>query len=424
MNSGRILTLGFGLFLVGIPSQALVPEAGVPGGVEPWVRVRVGEWKNTFEIRGYDLVFQALSTRAPAFVGSKSKTRPHRFTANRSTEWKMDCPGSGRVRLTLASDPSIRYEAQSPVRVESPSGFVRIEDRPFRSQVFFYAIKGGGCEAVNKLPIEKYLEGLVNSEFNSRWNRDAIDAQVVAARTYAYHELMEAKKRPAEHFDLESTTKDQVYEGAQKEDFLAAQSVSRTRGQILTTRSSVKPMKAYYHSTCGGETALPEEVWGKAEPGFERKVACPYCKTSPAFSWEGVFSKKTLIERVLAGLKFPKFPFPTIGKSEMEFTLTAFAKKGGRRIQEVLLSWNGGLHELKSRIPAQKFRLWVGPVELKSTNFEIFSLNGDSVVFRGRGYGHGVGMCQWGAKEMGSEGFNARKILSHYYPDAVVRRTW
>src|SRR6185312_11126927 len=101
--------------------------------------------------------------------------------------------------------------------------------------------------------------------------------------------ILEAKKQKLRIFDVDASVKDQVYQGSLKEDFHSSQAVKKTRGMILTVGSdnAPLPLQAFYHSTCGGQTELPEHVWSRPlYPGFHRQITCPFCRESPAYSWK------------------------------------------------------------------------------------------------------------------------------------------
>ena len=185
--------------------------------------------------------------------------------------------GSGRRRDDARSRGACRD--QESCRYSSVKG------KPYREELRVYTA-GSLCEVVNVVDLEKYLEGLVNAEFNSRWSEEAIGAQVVAARTYAVFQMRQAQAQAednsdAQHYDVDATTHDQVYDGSMKEDPRATRIVEKTRGLLLTVKTArgVEPLKAYYHSTCGGMTDCRIRVWGTSEFGISTRdlpVLCAF----------------------------------------------------------------------------------------------------------------------------------------------------
>ena len=277
---------------------------------------------------------------------------------------------------------------------------------------------GSLCEVINELDLEKYLEGLVNAEFSSKWSDEATGAQVVAARTYALYQMRQARQLKR-HFDLDATVRDQVYDGSMKEDFRASQAVTRTRGLVLTVGSNQAPtpIKAFYHSTCGGATELPENVWGArhvdSSHGSLRllhELAADRLDTRSARARSG--------RRVSAcGARDygPQPGWPSdwldVVKQGKLVDLRAQARPEDGRVTRITTVWAhaGLVRELP--LTGARFRDWVGPGRFRSTAFNVQphrGLGGSKWVFQGRGNGHGVGMCQWGAKVMGERGSKCR----------------
>jgi stage II sporulation protein D len=295
----------------------------------------------------------------------------------------------------------------------SPVGSLFWSSRLIREELSVQPGKQG-CLVVNALDLEKYLDGVVNGEFSARWNAEAVSAQVIAARTYALYQMREARAKRA-LYDVDSTTRDQVYLGTAGEEARASQLVQKTRGWVLVAGAgaSVAPIKAFYHSTCGGITESPESVWGKSQPGVSGAVLCQFCGTSPRLVWELSMSRAQVDEALMplglgpvsvieVALRFPS------GRARR--VRLGFEKERGKRVFKDL--------------PASQLRMLLGPERFQSTAFEVERTASSDWIFRGRGYGHGVGMCQWGAKEMGAAGYSAREILSRYYPQARLERAW
>jgi stage II sporulation protein D len=435
----------------------------------PKIRVRVLDGAKEVRLRGFDLKFRAIGNSLapatdeappPVSWGGKGTglaglrlqqssalglaRRALAAQADRASEWKLTCPNGGVVHAEKKGDAGSAAKSiyfPGPVSVESPSGFLTLQGKPFRQVAVVHPIReksGWECEVVNHIDIEDYLDGLVNMEFSAKWSREAIDAQVVAARTYAYHQMkLVAQKKPGAHFDLDSDIKDQVYDGSQREDYRSRRSANRTRGMILKAKSGDSwPIKAYYHSTCGGRTELPEIVWGSKASGFRTRVDCPYCKTSPSFVWDVPLSGSDVATFFLRGAR-------TLGPSERDavrnwpvswerdlpqsrlLELYVSEQNASGRAERVVSKWKnreGRAFELA--MPGTLFRQWIGASRLKSTVFQVYAAGGESWVLRGRGFGHGVGLCQWGAKVQGEMGKTSRQILRFYYPNAVLARAW
>jgi SpoIID/LytB domain protein len=430
------------LLLLTVPrahAAHIPPRVDVDPGAHPErIRVRVAEGLEQVLVRGMDLrIYQSSTvgrTHNPALAGEKLA-----LATDRRTEWELRCD-AGRVRA-LARDGR-RLDLAEPATFESPTGFLQLQDRPFREAIHVYssarANGDGTCDVINELDVEKYLEGLVNREFNSSWSREAIAAQVIAARTYAYYQIRQADLSGA-RFDLDGSVKDQVYDGSDREDYRASREVQRTRGIILTPDregDDPRPLKAFYHSTCGGHTALPQRVWGARIAGFKHSVSCPYCASSPRLNWEIDLTPRDLSEAILKGARtdrdaarWPAGVREAVrGGALLDLRTRGVSPEDGR-VREVVTSWSAGAGRgaVELVLPATRLRDWVGSTLLRSTAFEATPHRVGLERrwrFAGRGYGHGVGMCQWGAKVMAEQGQDYSAILSHYYPDAYIRKLW
>jgi stage II sporulation protein D len=279
------------------------------------------------------------------------------------------------------------------IRASAPV-FVSINGKSYRGVVEI-SQQGKGLLVVNELPLEDYLVGLINCEISSQWPMEAIKAQAVIARSYA---IFQKESRKNSLYHLESTVLDQVYDGSDIEDSRASRGVKETAGEVLTYSGAV--IQSFYHSNCGGHTEKAENVWGYALP-YLTGVSCRYCQTSNPSRWEQRIPLKKL-ESQLKG--------NGVNISGLRDVKPGSRNRSGR-LDGVVLVTSGG----KVALSAVQLRKAAGYSTVKSTNFEV-RLSGDDVLFTGTGYGHGVGLCQWGAKQRAADGFDYREILSYYYP--------
>ncbi len=363
----------------------------------PTVRVMV-EREKGIRVEGFDIVISEASADRTILRNSTRASIP------------MKCSlGSGIQIFNQAKQnqkPEI-VRAKGPIKVESLGGFLRIDGKQFRDALYIYSFNGD-CVVVNHLDIEKYVAGLLHSEMNASWNLETLKAQAVAARTYAIYQMKEAGstqfKNARPPFDLDSSVKDQVYEGANQERYKAIQAVNDTKGMILTYDN--EPIKAFYHSTCGGKTERAEKVWGKKIP-YISSVTCGFCNSSPRYKWSFEISAAELSAK-LQKRKLIEGEIQSFGDVK---------KNSIGRIDQINVHTNKGDY----KISGVKLRDSLGATNLMSTDFKIASTNG-TVVFAGHGSGHGVGMCQWGAKSMGEKGKSFKEILGHYYPKANLTK--
>lgn len=258
-----------------------------------------------------------------------------------------------------------------------------------------------GLLVVNELPLEEYLVGLINCEISSAWPLEAIKAQAVVARTFA---LYQKEARRGARYHLESTVLDQVYDGCAVEDERAALGVRETAGEALTFNGGVA--LTFFHSNCGGHTEAAEQVWSTSLP-YMGGVPCRYCLDAPTASWEVTLS----LTKIEALLKAGGMAISGLRGIEPG------PRNDSGRLITVRLATAGETRE----IPATAFRKALGYTVIRSTSFEV-SVSGDSARFTGRGYGHGVGLCQWGARNRAADGFSYREILAYYYPGTSLRK--
>jgi stage II sporulation protein D len=283
----------------------------------------------------------------------------------------------------------------------SASSAVYVNNKPYRGLAEL-VVADKGILVVNQLPLEEYLVGLINCEISSAWPIEAVKAQAIIARTYALNRKI---SRIASPYHLESSVIDQVYEGCLIEDSRARRAVSETEGEVLTFGGAV--IQAFYHSSCGGRTEASENVWGTSLP-YLKGVDCQYCLTSPsATTWEYRLSLKEIEERLRSsGHKV----------SGLYDVRAGVLNSRGRLKQVALLASRGG-----GMISGEQFRKAVGYGVIKSTRFTLKNVKNE-ISFSGSGNGHGVGLCQWGAKQRALDGFVSREILSYYYPGTELKK--
>jgi stage II sporulation protein D len=283
----------------------------------------------------------------------------------------------------------------------SASSAVYVNNKPYRGLAEL-SIADKGILVVNQLPLEEYLVGLINCEISSAWPMDAVKAQAIIARTYAVNKKT---ARLTSQYHLESSVIDQVYEGCLIEDSRARRAVFETEGEVLTFGGAI--IQAFYHSSCGGRTEASENVWGSPSP-YLKGVDCQYCLTSPtATTWECKLSIEELEERLrTAGHKvsglFDVKPGPVNSRGRLKY-LALQASKGS------------------CTISGEQFRKAVGYGVVKSTRFTMKKVKNE-ISFSGSGNGHGVGLCQWGAKQRALDGFGYGEILSYYYPGTELKK--
>jgi stage II sporulation protein D (peptidoglycan lytic transglycosylase) len=305
-------------------------------------------------------------------------------------------PGREKKRLTFGAASA----GGRPVRVRSAGEFVRVNGRAYRGWVEIRH-PGDGLLVVNDLDIEDYLRGVVASEIPHDWQYEALKAQAVAARTYALYQKRTAGGRAYHMF---ATVASQVYIGLSGENPRADRAVQETRGLVIVYRGEIIP--AFYHASCGGHTENAYELWGIDAP-YLGGVDCECQEISQYGLWERRVGKMQLV----AALRRMGYPVSEV----LGMDIKGITPAG--RVRDVVIRTSKG----KRFIPAESLRAALGNTLIPSVFFEL-ALEGDEAVFSGRGMGHGVGLCQWGAEEMAEKGHDFEAILAHYYPGTKLVR--
>lgn len=319
-------------------------------------------------------------------------------------DWKRVLKGV-RAAAFVLSGRGLRLDGSDvsapQFMVSSPEGRLLVDGRELRSAAMLVATDKG-LSVINVMDMEDYLVGVVNGEIDSGWPSEAVMAQVVAARTYALYRTEAGK----ELFDLRSDVLDQVYAGLRSEDHRASEAVRRTRGQVLYADGALVP--AFFHSSCGGVTADVGEVWGIPHPSLQ-SVLCGDCGSAPKGRWE-VSLTVAEIRRALGAL------YPG---GDQALTLAVARRSRDGRVAVLTGTTASGSFS----VDTEDFRREIGYGRLLSTRFSVRA-EANSVVFQGSGYGHGVGLCQWGAKGAADRGLTYREILSRYYPGAEIGKAY
>lgn len=286
-------------------------------------------------------------------------------------------------------------------------------------------------DVIAKMGVEAYLPGVIAKELYQSWPLATFQAQAVCARSYALHERARAR-RLGRAFDVEATTQDQAFIG-ETDLPVAHDAVTSTRGQVLTWQGQV--LRAYYSSTSGGRAASAADVWPTG-PGYEFNLAAPlqaapreYAdEKSPAYRWERELGRERLSLRMRRWGEENGNPIKQIG--QVSAIATSQVNSVGRPSRYVVRDDRGrefGLAAEELRIACN----WPVPGVPDVTAQErvrsgdlAAKIEGDKVLISGRGFGHGVGMCQYSAAEFARRGWGYRQIALHFYPGAQLERIY
>jgi stage II sporulation protein D len=341
------------------------------------IRVAIVESTRTAELRGSDIVVTALGCERCE-----------------SPAWRTDV-----VRASVAgAGVEIDGQRAAVFRLQS--------DRPIRFNGREYVAmldltrNGSGLAVVNELPLEDYLAGVLRAEAGERWPVEALRAQAIVARTYAaYHRMIGAGKA----YHIVASTAHQQYVGRVTPPSPIWDAVRETAGQVLLWEGELFP--AFYHTESGGYTEDPRTVFATPNMPALRPVVCPFSAGSPHFYWTLDVKLTDLADALRRnGIDVGAVTAVEVAERTPSLRATFVTARGTR----------GAV-----RIRGNDFRRILGYDTLKSTLFAV-AVEGGTAHFAGRGYGHGVGLCQWGARGMAEQGYTAQKILEFYYPGATL----
>ena len=250
---------------------------------------------------------------------------------------------------------------------------------------------------INHVDMDQYLVSVVGHEMNNSWPLEALKAQTVVARSYVLTKINQAL---GSDYDVDTTVNHQVYGGIPLQKDNLERAVKATRSKVVVYRSGLA--KVFFHSSCGGRLEASNEVWKETLPYLQTKRS-KFCKKTPPYSWKYKIPLK----------QFEKV-FSISGLKKLHVTKRTISK----RTKEILAVTGTG----KILIHPAKFRQKFGERNIKSYLFDI-RLNGKQILVAGRGYGHGVGLCQWGSRVMAEQyKMNHRRILKHFFPNTALSR--
>ncbi len=336
--------------------------------------------------------------------------------------WRIEHDGR-RVRA-VRPDGVPTVWADGAIRVQPvESALLSLDGSPYRGELTFAGSDSGLAE-INALSIEDYLPGVVPLEMGDRPPGDsaAVQAQAVTARSYAYIHLT-----PARAFDVTAGVLDQLYGGVAAETAIGSQAVESTRWLVITFGGRV--VNAPYHSACGGSTAAASEIWRTSDEPYLRAVSdrIPgtdrfYCDGAPRFTWTRTFDAATLnaaIAQYLAA--YVNVPGKKPGVVEA-VSIASHTPSG--RVGTLTVTTDRGNFVLRANDIRFVLRK-PGSEILESTYFSVATAPAPDgslarLTLHGMGYGHGVGMCQWGAIGRARAGQDFRAILQAYYPGTAV----
>lgn len=286
------------------------------------------------------------------------------------------------------------------IEAEDPESIV-IDGRKYRGNIQFIKKDNARMLVINHIGLEDYVKGILYHEVSHYWPQEALKAQAVVCRTYAVYQKSQNASRD---YDVTNDTYSQVYGGKSSERYRTNKAVDETAGQVLIYMDKIFP--AYFHATCAGHTEDARLLWDINVLPL-KGVPCSYCKKSVHFSWVNELALTQIKEAMLKS-----------GNKECGdiLSISVNDRDVSGRIKDLTIKTPQG----NLKFSAKDFRGMLGANIIKSTNFSV-RIEGKNAIFEGLGWGHGVGMCQWGAYFMAKEGYIYKQILQYYYPGSEIK---
>lgn len=322
-------------------------------------------------------------------------------------KWKHYALIIGIVALVLIATGGCSWfgsPQKKPAPAPSPAPVKNIQGNEPEILVFMHE-----TGEKKKMKMEDYIAGVVAGEMKPEWPVEALAAQAILARTFTL-EAIETKGGVPERGTQASTDikEFQAYSASSINDNVR-KAVQMTRGMVATFQG--KPIKAWFHASAGGITATAKEGlnYKDAEPAYIQSVqSSDDLAPADVKNWSASFTKTEVLT--------------AIAKAGTESATTldniSIGQKGpsGRTLSFTV---NNGI-----TVPGPELRVALDSTKLKSLLLDKVEVSGDKVVFSGKGYGHGVGMSQWGANKMATEGKKPEEIVSYYFKGITIEKRW
>lgn len=285
------------------------------------------------------------------------------------------------------------------VRIEPDSdAAISLNGKRLRGAIEIVRQKNMKLLVVNDVDLEAYLRGVLSKEAPDYWPEESLKAIAIAARTYALYQRF---LKEAGDYDVTGDVMSQDYGGKTTEKVATTHAVKATAGWIIMHGNKLFP--TFYHSTCGGMTEHARVMGNFDLAPLRGGIRCGFCTASPFYSWQRRLTKADV------NWALRNSPYGAIGAIQ---TMQVTQRTPSGRVQELVIA--GARRRLK--LTGFDVRSIFGFERIRSPLFNVVPV-GDGFLIQGHGWGHGVGMCQWGAAELARRGLSASEILQFYYPE-------
>ena len=363
---------------------------------------------------GEVLIRVALQRRQPKAViyGSYNISvwdKSHNSTILPGESWSILSSGSA-LKAEL-SRGTVVEDIEGKLRLWSDNEYY-INDRRVKGAVDIRQEKDCGIIVIAEIPLEEYLPGVLTSEVGGLADNspEAAMAQAIISRSYAFARI---GAKPESYYDIEAGTSHQCFDLDNMVSPTIKRAVNDTKGKMLIYQGKV--IAPNFHSTCGGRTARPSEVWNADDQNFPylESVEDKWCSISPRYSWSD-----TIMAEELAGRLFP-------GKQVIVKDVKVMERGKSGRIVSLSVATSAGDTVLTKTAVRNGMKdkpllsTWFGIENQRNTEGNV-----EKIIISGKGFGHGVGLCQWGAIGMARAGKSYKSILKHYYKGVEVERIY
>lgn len=357
---------------------------------------------------------------------------------------------TGQLMLLLNSEEKIKIV---PKEAKGKVSSLQYKGKKYRGCITMQSLDGSDITLINELPFEHYLYSVVPSEMPASWHIEALKAQAVAARNFA---LVNTGRHNSYGFDLCSTGHCQAYNGLSDENSAATEAVNATKGKVITYNGAL--ISAFYHSSSGGHTEDSENVWNE-KMDYIRGVDDKFSLGSPYDNWTVELNRNEIKEKLVqSNINLGEIRDIRILESSRYGRVTKLEIKGSKETKVFNKEEIRGIigtrllksiwYTLKTDADVFVRGSQFNSTEMgRASNMHVLSSSGKTIVkgignkitvkgmnstksynvvpdkytFDGKGFGHGLGMSQYGAKRMAEAGYNYQKILEHYYQNAKVK---
>ncbi len=323
---------------------------------------------------------------------------------------------NGKIELTIG-DKTFFFR-QFILSSAEDNEIIKIDGKAYRGKIRIIS-NYDNINVINQITLEDYVKGVMTREMplgKDLENYEALKAFSICARTYAYTKIFEGKT----FYDIFPDTRDQVYGGVDSENEYSNSIVDETSGQILTFNN--KPAVVFYHSTCGGYTEDATNVFSKVDVPYLKGVkdgTPSNCSISPRYEWTEIIPEYKVIDRLITTGYINRNNY-----SINKINVNSRFDSGRINELEFVFEQNNG-QEISVKLYGNNIRSVIRTADdksiLRSNYFEINKGN-STVIINGKGSGHGVGMCQWGAISLSKNGTNYLQILELYYPGTEIQK--